>query len=857
MSTLTQRSFSSGELTPSLHARTDFYKYANGLKTCRNATVMKHGGVKNRPGTSFVAAAKHGDKPTRLIPFVFNDEQTYILEFGHEYIRVYKEGERVGVFEVSTPYDEDDIFNLKYVQSADVLTLVHANYKPMELKRLGETTWELDEIVFKPTSNYPTLISTTIGKTGSETLRYKVTAVSEDGFEESLPGLAASSIVYINAITLAAPIVIGSTLTANVENGDEIYIRNVNGTTELNNRTFTVANKTATTFELEGTNGTNYTPYISGGVTEKNFVEITAGNTLLSEDPHILTWSKVSGAREYNIYKENNGRYGLIGVSSVNEYNDIGVDPDTNDTPPVASTPFIDEEDYPSTVTYIQQRLAFGRGEKVTMSRTAKFKNFTTSNPIKDDDAVTFSMVGRQVNQVKHMLDIGKLVILTSGGEWSAGGDASGTIKPLSVNLKQHTYNGSSDLQPIVVNGTALYVQSRGSIIRDLGFDYTIDGYTGNDITIFSSHLFKDNTIVDWTYQQSPESIVWAVRDDGILLGLTFNRAHEVIAWHRHDFQGEKVKSVSVVPEGSEDFLYLVIERTINGTTYQFIERMNTRKITDNKNYIFMDCARSYDGRNTVEGLWVKLSSAGGWTYEDTLTLSHQTGAIGADIGDRIDIEYEGEIIRCEVVAYNPGTYGDLDSTYDVKAHKTVPESMRDEEIETWTKAIKTWLGASHLEGEDLSVFADGFVVANPNNDSYEKVTVSGGSVTFDKAYGVIHAGLPYTTDIETLDIDNPQGETMADKHINITGATLHIEDSRGIWVGTKDPGEEDYLEGLEEIKIRNDEDYDEPVGLKTGKVDINIRGEWNNNGRVFIRQVDPLPMSILAISPAGDIPLR
>jgi hypothetical protein len=193
------------------------------------------------------------------------------------------------------------------------------------------------------------------------------------------------------------------------------------------------------------------------------------------------------------------------------------------------------------------------------------------------------------------------------------------------------------------------------------------------------------------------------------------------------------------------------------------------------------------------------------------------------------------------------------------KPHKTVPVAMRTVAIAVWTRAVDEISGLWHLEAKNVSVFGDGFVVANPNNAAYTIRTVTNGTVALDKPYGVIHGGLPYLCDLETLDIDFVQGETTADKKQLISKLTIFVEDSRGIWTGPKPPSDDavNPLENLTELKIRSDESVDDPVALQTGTVDVNFRGNWSRGGRVFVRQVDPVPLSVLAVAPAGYIPVR
>lgn len=825
MTTPSQLTFAGGEIAPSVYGRIDQVKYSTGLRTCRNFIVQRHGGAANRPGTEFIVETKHSAKASRLIKFVFNSSQTYILEFGDRYIRFirnqapitvsgvaaynggtsYVVGDLVSsvginyyciaattgnappnvtywypltgdIYEIPTPYVEADLFDLRFAQSADVITIVHPSYAARDLSRTGHTTWTLAAVTFAPTQAAPTGVAIA-GGAGANSYTYHVTAYDTETGEESLAAT--------------------------------------------------------------GTQGSLAAPTTSA--------------------PHTVTWVAASGADEYNIYLVENGVAGFIGTAIGVSFSNDGIEPEFSDTPPVARNPFSGSGSYPSTVTYYQQRLIFANTnnnpEGVWASRSGLRKNFTISSPLQDDDAVTFRMTGNQVNEVEHLADAGMLIAFTSGGEWSIGGDEAGILKPTAVNPKQHTFNGSGRLGPINVGGNLLYVQARGSIVRDLAFEIQSEGYRGNDLTIFAAHLFDGYTLVDWAYQQTPHSVVWCVRSDGTMLGLTYIREQQVWGWHRHDFENGAVESVATIPEGTEDYLYLVINRTIDGSTKRYIERMATRKIDDIIEYVGMDSALTYDGRHTGSTT-MTLTSGGGWDYDDTLTLTASVvGTFAAgDVGNEIHLTGSaGDVIRCSIVSY-VGT-----QVVGVKPNKTVPVSMRSVAIATWARAVDVVTGLSHLEGEDVSIFADGFVIGSPNNAACTTFTVSSGVVTLDRCYAVITVGLPITSDIQLLDIDTTQGETLMDKRKNVGKVTMLIEGSRGLWVGNEPPTDDatDPLEGLTELKIRETEGYNDPVSLSTDVVDVLIRPEWNSNGRVFIRQVDPIPLTILRVSPSGYIPFR
>jgi hypothetical protein len=305
------------------------------------------------------------------------------------------------------------------------------------------------------------------------------------------------------------------------------------------------------------------------------------------------------------------------------------------------------------------------------------------------------------------------------------------------------------------------------------------------------------------------------------------------------------------VPEGDEDFPYFIVNRTINGSTARYIERMSTRKVDDIKDFVAMDSSLSFDGRNT--GATTMTLTGSGWTYTDTLTLTASASffAVG-DVGNEIQLTGpDGTLIRLTITAYTSGT------VVSVKPNKTVPVSMRVVALTTWALAVDELSGIDHLEGKDVCVFGDGFVVASPNNPAYPVYTVTAGAITLDKPYAVIHVGLPYLPDLETLNIDSVSNETMADKKIIISNVTMFVKKTRGVWVGARPPSDDETnpLEGLEEYKARNEEVYDEPIALRGDQIEIKNQPEWNNNGRVFVRQVDPLPLTVLAIMPAGMIP--
>ena len=942
-----QRSFTGGELAPALYARDDLARKKNGMRTCLNWEVMRHGGIQNRPGFVYVAETKYSDKASRLIPFVFNNEQTASLEFGDLYVRIiqdgavstyptknieaitqanpgvfqvtghgYSNGDHLAVlgvegmvdlnnrvfivagvtantftlkymdgtavdttafdpytmvfapgtvekiYEVVSPYADTDLPLVKYAQSGDVVNLVHPDFPPYELRRVADLNWTLTPISFLPTIDRPVALAATAGAGGALTTRYKVTSIAKKGNAESLPAIQAAKV--ISAATAANPVVVTS-VAHGYSNGDEVLITGVVGMTQLNGKVFIVNGVTANTFQLLGIDGTAYTAYVSGGSAFKTLVTLAASATPTLVAPNVITWTTDPLAQEYNVYREISGQFALLGITPIGSFSDIGLTVDMTKTPPVFKNPFDSAGNYPSTVSYHQQRLSFGNTDNepqtVWESRIGSLHDFSISSPLQDDDAVTYTPVGIRVQEIKHLLDLGRFIIFSSGAEMTAG-DEQGAVTPFFIPIKKQSGHGASDLQPIDIDGSAIFVQARGSKVRDLAFNFQKDGYQGNDLTVWSTHLFDGYELLDWAFQQEPDSIVWIVRDDGSILGLTYLREQEIYAWHRHTTDG-LFESVCSIPEGDIDALYAIVQRTVelNGVdrTVRYVERRASRRIDAIEDCIFMDAAATYDGRNTSDET-ATLTTAGGWTATDllTATISGPYDFTADDVGNCLFLTgADGTKVKLEITQYI--------SANVVKglSDEDVPASLQAVATTTWSKAVDEVAGLWHLEGKLISVLGDGAVVCSPANKQYTRVRVANGRATLPECYAVIHAGLFYASSMETLDMDTVEAETMTGKPKLIGKLTAFVQLTRGLWCGDRPPSPDptdletsiSFVEGLTETPIKQPDNINEAGTLVTDSIATIMDARWNKNGRVFMRQVDPLPATILSLGPEGLIP--
>lgn len=323
--------------------------------------------------------------------------------------------------------------------------------------------------------------------------------------------------------------------------------------------------------------------------------------------PNTLSWDANADAAEYYVYMDRfqNGVYGYIGTALSNSFRDPGFVADPTITPPVLKDLFNASGKYPGVCAYNQQRLLFANStndrETVWGSRVGAYHNFSISTPLQDDDAIEFIIAGAQFSPVSWLIPLKKLIVMSDAGVFLAQGDDTGVLRPTAINIDQQGYVGASTMvPPAVVGNGILYVDSNNKVIRDLSFDQVKGGFAGMDLTIFAEHLFDGHYVIDMAFQRVPNSILWVIRDDGVLLGLTYNKEQDIVAWHRHDTDGI-VESICVLPsQYGDDEVYLVVQRELTGIwTRRFVERLGTRYVpaqTEIEDAFFVDAGLTYDG---------------------------------------------------------------------------------------------------------------------------------------------------------------------------------------------------------------------------------------------------------------------
>lgn len=267
-----------------------------------------------------------------------------------------------------------------------------------------------------------------------------------------------------------------------------------------------------------------------------------------------------------------------------------------------------EEFGYPQTLCFFQDRLCFGGTKKqpymVWMSRTGDYGNFSVekaNGTVTDDSAVALAFVSRKQFKILHLIASTDLIVLTAGNEWTVSG--SDTVTPSKAVPKMQTTRGCSTVEPLMIGGRIVFVQGRGSTVRDMAYSYETDSYGGNDLTLLAKHIIENVQIVDSAYKQEPDSTIYFVRSDGTMACLSYIMEQKVYAWSTIETQG-KIEAVAAVQEGDEDIIYLVVQREINGVTVRNIEYLakNPAKSNNPDDYIMLDNAIEYSAAEKSGG---------------------------------------------------------------------------------------------------------------------------------------------------------------------------------------------------------------------------------------------------------------
>lgn len=840
-----QTRFNGGEISPSMFGLTDADRYKTSLAKCFNWIATLQGPLDRRPGSIQVAEVKNSNFKTRIIQFQFSTTQSYVLEFGATddsgstgYIRFFTNYGEVlsgmAIYEIRTFYGLSHIPDIHFSQSADVLYLTHPLYAQQKLQRYSDTDWRIVQIDFQdgpyqPTNATPATLTPTVPAPGVLTL-----------VSGPVQGIT-------NAVNSGGKIRITSAAHGWVT-GQKIFIAGVTGTIEANNGAedaWTITVVDADTYDLQASTFVN--AYAGGGTARPAIWPdyITKHGSYVHQKIRIkqgAVWVWVIAANVLTQYAAN--VYATYAATTfpgtpVTEWR-LGIWYGLQG-------PANSGQSYPANVTFHEDRLSFSGApalpQRIDMSNSSDYENFAPTQPdgtVQDNNALSFNLNSNDVNQMRWLVSDEKGMLGGSGGnEWVVRPSVNQeALTPTNISAKKTTTWGSENVIPFQVGKSTMFVQRGGRKLRELIFYFDVDGYRANDMTELAEHITGAG-ITALSYQKIPYPILWCIRADGALLGMTYERDSQNlrVGWHIHQIAGVSdaagspavVESIATItsPDGTRDDLWMIVRRRINGVTKRYVEYMS--KVFDDQDLQedahFVDCGAVYDVPKTITGITqanpgVVTSNAHGFANGDGVEIK---GVLGMT-----EVNYK----RYTIAGVTANTFQLLEDGVPLNTTGyTVYVSGG-----TVRKLVSTISGLGYLEGQTVDIWADGAELAPQ--------VVTGGAITLPLPSATVHVGLGYTSDAQMLRLEAGSADgTSVGKNRRTTRSTFMLHRTCELKFGMS-------AASLDTAIFRTDNVApNHATPLFTGIHQQTIEADYDFDNQIYMRVDKPGPAKILAVA--------
>ena len=837
--------FTGGELSPRLDGRTDLTKYTSGCATLENLVVYPHGSAARRPGSTFLAEVADSDNKTRLIPFEFSTTQTYMLEFSNLKMRVYKDSGAV--------LEGDKTISGITAANPAVVTATSHGYS------------NGDEV----------LISGVSGMTEVNGKRFLVADKTTNTFElQDKDGVDINSSAFTayssggvanKVFELATPYTTAQLFDIKfAQSADVMYITHPEHEVEKLSRTGHTA---WTLTDVDFTNG----PFMDANITTTtlNPASHTVGTGVAVVASAVTGINGGSGFLATDIGRLINFRDGYMKVTARADTTNITVEIIKDLGSATASADwslgaFSDTTGHPSCVTFFEQRLVFAgttnQPQTIFFSKSGDYENMDANigGTIADDDAIIYTIASNQVNAIRFMTATRTLIIGTAGGEFTvSGGGTDSAVTPTNILIKKQSNHGSANVDAISVGNATLFLQRAKRKIRELAYNFDVDGYIAPDMTILAEHI-TEGGLTQIAYQQEPNQIVYGVRGDGELVGLTYQREQQVTAWHRHIFGGRfgvatiTVSDYANIANGTKLTLTKSDGTVVDFTSTTGTAGTNEFKTETNNNTTATNLKTAINAHTnftaTVNSAVVTVTEtaheATGYltikSFDSTRLTSTSEGKAVVESAAVIptdDTEYQVYVIIKRTINGATRRYVEFLNVFDFDQTDNTSFNFLDSELSYSGSAVSTLSGLDHLEGQVVSILADG--ATHPNK------TVSSGSITLDRSSKNVKVGLAYTSLLQTMRLNaGSQNGTSQGKTKRIYDITVRMFETIGVEVGPD-------LSNLERIPFRSSADLmDEGIPPFTGDKEVEFRGNFETDGFIFVRQTQPLPFTILSLYP-------
>jgi hypothetical protein len=800
------------------------------------------------------------------------------------------------IYEIVTPYSQVDLPLLKFVQSADVISITHRSYPPYDLARLGATNWTLTPTAFAASISAPSTVtavanthpsSITTPPTLPAAYAYVVTAIDPRTGQESIASPIANVTDSVNMAVTAATIILSWVPVVgaefyNIYRAPVSYNTAIGGpaTNSLPVPIGSIFGFLASSFgnQFFDTNidpdfskvpPLHRNPFAPGQILS---VTMGASSADWTTATPVITTSTGTGFIGQCVII--GGAVTAVVVDSGGQlYANGDTISFTGDGTSASATLVVGPATgtYPGVVDYFQQRRVYANStnqpDTLWASQPGAFTNFDSSIPVTDADAITASPWSQQVNGIQWLVPMPLgLVVFMGNGVWQIG--ASGGAVPSSpaaitpannVAVPQNSYGSSENVPPIKINSDILYLQSHGSTVRDLSYQIFFNSYTGTDVSWQSQHLLLGHTLDQWTWCDEPYKIIWAQRSDGMGLSLTYLKEQEVTGWARHDTQGVIV-SVCSVTELPVDALYWVARRQGSGGQQRFfIERMDNRIWPSVEDVWAVDCGLGTIPTMPNTSIFATAGSGAGVTFV-TSTPVFSITSVGQVIRMGGGIALITNFVNGTTVL-GDWYYPCQEITPNDPSNVPLGKLSGDWSI---SPQITTVSGLAHLAGKQVTGLADGFVIT-------PRTVSPTGTITLDHPASKVIVGLAFTAQLQSVYLDTGQ-PTIQGRRVMIPAVTVRVEASSvpqakanqlDASAQSPPPLFETWSMPPASTPQNLPATYQTPGGatvrpLFTGDMRVIIPSDWAKGGQIAVQQTLPLPLQVTAFIPEvnpGDVP--
>ena len=902
--------FTAGELSEELFGRVDIAKYNNGAETLENFMVMPHGGISRRPGTRFVKEVKSSAAKTRLIPFEFSTTQAYCIELGNLYARFYKEqgaileanktisgatkanpcvitatshgysngdevyitsvvgmtelngkyykiknkatntfeltdiddvninssafttygsaGTAARVYTIATTFETDDLFDIQFAQSADVLYLAHPDYAPKKISRTAHTTWTIEDVVY------------TDGPYQDENLT--TTTLTPNATTGSAKTITASAVTGING-------------------GAGFAATDVGRLISIGHQAAAWAASTSYAVGVVKRNSGNVYECIKAGTSAGSGGPSGEGDEIVDNN---VTWK---------FLRDGGIQWGYATVTGFTNTTVVVVTVDATFGGTSGETKWrlgawSGTSGYPAAVAFYEQRLFWAgsteQPQTLWGSKSGDYENHTPGTL--DDDPVIYTLATDQVNAIRWLSPGKVMAVGTVGGEFViSGSTTSDPLTPTNVRVVREGTRGSHTHKPVRVDNTVIFIQRQQRKLREFTYAFESDSYQSPDLTILSPQVAKGG-ISEIAYQQEPNTTIWAVKADGQLVGLTYLRDQQVIAWHRHKIGGVSGACTITVSDFANIAAGTVLKFTkSNGQTVTFTSEAAGSGAPTDTDFGF----RPNESNNTTaDNIFTRINAHADFTVanpaaavvtvEETLRKGAAPLTVESSDTARLTTTNQ-EISIVESLSVIPSSSNGeeelwmivqrtidgvtrryiefMEATFDTRESSTKKNAFFiDSGLSYNSTATATISGLDHLEGQTVSILGDGSVYAA------QSVT-SGGISSLSPVVSEVQIGLSYESIVKTL-----RPEAGADDG-TAQGKTKRVFDLTARFIQTLGAKVSEDGINYDEIQFRaGSSSMDGSPPLFSGDKQIQFRGGWETEGQVYIKQDQPLPIHITAI---------